>query len=543
MIVAMRRDADANDDEAMKQWKAICLSTTMTFKIYENGEAFHFAHLQLRNDPGIQFETVRATALNMVLDVNTFQNRHVGGKLTAKRLAECYKRLTTAERSEKITESFCDMALTVYNRLVLKSPQTFELLLSLDEDEGVNNPLDSVSKLQAVVIKTGSKEGLEWFMPIFVDFFKVGLITPDDCSLRSLEGVSKTAVKKGLIDVMMAKRDIRDYLFQWGHEQHIDSAILNNVKECAASINVFRRRCGYLGGARNKQHTPDQSWKSGWPNSAHLLLNLYESIVFGREYDESILENLKAKKVKPAEMLKEEPFEELLQEVATALEAERSSASAGPAEADAPQQPDPTEDGDGDQDDTDPIALAAKAHGIEAEAVLREVPLGDSETHRLNRYIRQAEQYVSANVCLVHELMSDEEIITLLKGSGAGSALGSSEKKTHVLVWYDQQEGGESSAQPHLRIPPLRSKGQHLQRFIRLAMERTDTPDEIRDQDVFIVNDAGRSGNKTAIVNSFQNKAGEVLIYCVVSRVPIWPWQRTRVRGHWSRSRMVSNPM
>eukprot|EP00969_Alexandrium_andersonii_P283497 12533277-Alexandrium_andersonii.AAC.1 len=43
------------------------------------------------------------------------------------------------------------MAMTIYNRLTIKSPTIFTILMGLDETEGISNPLDSVSKLQLLV--------------------------------------------------------------------------------------------------------------------------------------------------------------------------------------------------------------------------------------------------------------------------------------------------------------------------------------------------------------------------------------------------------
>ena len=74
---------------------------------------------------------------------------------------------------------------------------------------------------------------------------------------------------------------------------------------------------------------------------------------------------------------------------------------------------------------------------------------------------------------------------------------------------YDQQEAGEASAQPHLRTPPLRQKGDHLQKFITLCLRRTSTPDDIDDSDVYVISDAGKQGNTNLLLNSLQDRAGK----------------------------------
>ncbi len=52
MLIAIRRDVDVGDEATLDRWRRICLSTTMIFQVLENNDAFHFAHVQLRENPG-----------------------------------------------------------------------------------------------------------------------------------------------------------------------------------------------------------------------------------------------------------------------------------------------------------------------------------------------------------------------------------------------------------------------------------------------------------------------------------------------------------
>jgi hypothetical protein len=102
-------------------------------------------------------------------------------------------------------------------------------------------------------------------------------------------------------------------------------------------------------------------------------------------------------------------------------------------------------------------------------------------------------------------------LLEALKGCPAGAARGSKDARSHVLVFYDQQYAGEASSQPHLRTPPLREKGKHLERFIKLSLMRTTTPGDLDDSDIYVVSDAGRSGNKTVLLNAFVDTSGKVI--------------------------------
>ncbi len=70
-----------------------------------------------REHGGIDFDLVRHTALNRILDVaqyhtRTFNERSI--RLTPKALSQAYNsKVETAESQEKITENFCEQALMV----------------------------------------------------------------------------------------------------------------------------------------------------------------------------------------------------------------------------------------------------------------------------------------------------------------------------------------------------------------------------------------------------------------------------------------------
>ena len=108
---------------------------------------------------------------------------------------------------------------------------------------------------------------------------------------------------------------------------------------------------------------------------------------------------------------------------------------------------------------------------------------------------------------------ADETILNALKESAAGCKEANSAKKGHVIVFYDQQLGGETSAQPHLRTPPLRARGQHLARLVGIALKRRDC-EEIYPGDLYVLNDAGKAGNKSVLMSAFVKTDGSAMKRC-----------------------------
>lgn len=141
----------------------------------------------------------------------------------------------------------------------------------------------------------------------------------------------------------------------------------------------------------------------------------------------------------------------------------------------------------------------------ETMAAMRANPDDAADLARLERALSQAKGIVASYVKMVPETLSDDDLIKALKDSGAGSVKGDPDKRTHVLIMYFQQDAGESSAQPKLRVPPLRSRGAHLQRLVHLAMNRhgAEFDKELHPQDIYLISDAGKEGNKNLILGAF----------------------------------------
>ena len=203
------------------------------------------------------------------------------------------------------------------------------------------------------------------------------------------------------------------------------------------------------------------------------------------------------------------PFCELFEEITTSLNEEVCAENA----ADQAKEEAPVEYEQADLSEAD-VDVRAKNQGIDGDPALTELTdVTELNERKLAQFKTMARELVRSNVCLCDETMDDDDIIKALAESPAGTARGDAVRHTHVCIYYDQQDAGEATAQPHLRVPPLRNKGQHLQRFLNIVMSRVETQDDLDEGDMYAINDAGRHGNKTQILNAFTNKENQVNAY------------------------------
>lgn len=65
----------------LAKWGNILLSTPVVFRIIENSDDLYWAHLELRNKPGLEFNLVRHSALQRICDIQPYALRHLPGTL------------------------------------------------------------------------------------------------------------------------------------------------------------------------------------------------------------------------------------------------------------------------------------------------------------------------------------------------------------------------------------------------------------------------------------------------------------------------------
>ena len=140
--------------------------------------------------------------------------------------------------------------------------------------------------------------------------------------------------------------------------------------------------------------------------------------------------------------------------------------------------------------------------------------LPDDKKSSLEMFERKAKQKVADHVQLVTEQKSSVAQAKMIAGTYVGSPTASWEARDTVLYIYDQKLAGESQTAPHLRVPPLKSE--RLKKCIQSITGIKD-PDAnaLAEGDVFILMDAGVSGNAGSMMGAFANSDGKAITKAV----------------------------
>ena len=249
---AIAMDLKTGDEARLQQWRSTMLCCPCMFKVCQSDDEQHKMMLHQREDMAQNYQSMRLTAVQKMYDIIALKERkeRTTGKLGAEKLQMYYEEgVKFAQSSEKLTHEFIDNALTVFNRLMC-IPRCKELVFQM-EQLGLQNPLDSIYKLQKIVVKGGTPDRIEWAMEMIHDLHKSGGLKDDELALRKLEGKVKGCEGKGLIDELNYKRDILRYLMgDW-----LDSLSIPNDQKCTlrsvcSGVKNFREKCGYIYNAK-----------------------------------------------------------------------------------------------------------------------------------------------------------------------------------------------------------------------------------------------------------------------------------------------------
>jgi hypothetical protein len=112
------------------------------------------------------------------------------------------------------------------------------------------------------------------------------------------------------------------------------------------------------------------------------------------------------------------------------------------------------------------------------------------------------------------------ERVTLIVEPGSESGLAKSladvkavnfTPPTHssVLIIYDVKQAGESMSRPQYRMPPLRKA--HARKLLGAVLTVRGKKQNIMENDVYVLMDAGKHGNEDVLLSSFLNNEGKLM--------------------------------
>ena len=268
-FAAVAADITANKaPSTLKKWLDHLLSTPAAFHLVKGDMAWFME--QRREDMSTN-ATLARTTVQRIFDINN-RRMQIGAKATPHQVLALYDaHLTTSEQSEKIAITFVERAFTLWDR-ALSKPKIQEVVLA-QEALRQKSLFAHSTKLHLLVQKARTDDNIAFVFQLLHDQYLSGILVADMMGTQALEGKQSGSNGKGLVDVWVFKRTLRNYfLDEYMPNKQIPQEIKTTIREVCTDFKSFRAKVGY----RNSKVLPDLTWKAGWPTSAELMLGLIE---------------------------------------------------------------------------------------------------------------------------------------------------------------------------------------------------------------------------------------------------------------------------
>jgi hypothetical protein len=257
------------------------------------------------------------------------------------------------------------------------------------------------------------------------------MLKPEDLTTRSLDN-------KGLIPLYILKRDLA---------LHVLNFELDRVGVEPGHKAVFKEVVGTFAGYRTKlnphpwldpdgtqrHRVPDLRWQAGWPGSAKEMLRFTENLVFGDTHDLCLKNAIRGGTRTAADAMQTSSVKTCMDGIMELRNAEKLKSSGIP-----PVMPDTS-------------VSASPATTAAASTALDGLTSTNQEDEATIFAMRTFHSYVTLHV----ETDSLHDLKLALNSSPLGSTFGT-QNVTNVMVVFDVKQSAEPTAQPHIRIAPLR---------------------------------------------------------------------------------------
>ena len=267
-------EQDAISDAELAAWKNLFTDAEYELKVLKTGLDGWYHNQRIRQQINQWSASLTRTPLPMIAEVVNFKldlEQKDGTTLSAATVAKNYQEnVVQSSAAEAFTDSFVDNALTVHKRM-LSDSEIRDVVWSMECKWGHSAPLNSVYKLQALLVRARQKPLILWCCRAIDDASERGALKKDEMSVRMISGAGGR--NTSIIDVLSTKFDVKVYLLVTFMDQR------SFLSETKASLRLtYESHASYakfvdpIDGS-----TADLSFQRVWEASARKLSELIEN--------------------------------------------------------------------------------------------------------------------------------------------------------------------------------------------------------------------------------------------------------------------------
>ena len=291
-LAEVLQDQDT-DEDTLCEWKVALLGASWQFEYFENGYARPMdgalaRSINLRESMVSQGLAVMRDTIQRLMEVHNtkkaMEQKQGGAKVAMEKLCEFYKhRVSINPRSEQVSTTFIESYSVIWGNL-LKHKELLALTMAMSEHFGPLSPLNSTTKIRALITKCEKKYNyMKFALEAILDLTVSGTLDPGEVNERSMK--DGYGSNRGFIDVLCLKCDLRHFLLQVDLPNRVKSAEWQvTIREALTTFKGYRSKLCPLKG----EGELDRTWMAGFPPSVKALINLYEEIIYSDNHDRTL---------------------------------------------------------------------------------------------------------------------------------------------------------------------------------------------------------------------------------------------------------------
>lgn len=275
-----------------------------------------------------------------------------------------------------------------------------------------------------------------WVFQQVWDRLESGVLKPEEVTARALDN-------RGLVSLFSLKRDLMQHVVNFELDRiGMDPGAKAVLKDVMSSFSAYRTRLNphqpRLDPAGGPHRTPDLSWLAGWAGSAKEMLRFTEHLVFGDAHDLCLRNALRGGKRSPADAMQTPSVKARMDEIMDLRNAEKIKDSATLA--------------------TDAVGgkPAADSSGLTLEVASPPSAIASNDRTDDESTVF-AKRTFHSYITLYVETESQHDLKLALNSSPLGGTFGI-QNSSNVLIIFDVKQSAEPTAQPHIRIAPLKEQ-------------------------------------------------------------------------------------
>ncbi|CAK8988121.1 unnamed protein product [Durusdinium trenchii] len=421
---------EGHGDAKLQQWKQVLLSVSMRVELVDSYEAMFWKGINLRQRYISTYDSLTRSTIQSVLELVKFRDELLPAG-SRKEIADHWQMKVADLGSalvDKMDLAFVDTALKVHDRM-LCYPAVSKAIMEMDMAFGKASCLNYLRVLELICMKGKEAEQL-WMIQSIRDYiFVLKEYTNKDLSTRALQGSPNN---RGLLDVFLAKRKMVLWLLEHLQSKNCPCDWIDTLRSLITHA-AFREKVGSGSGSRNADQ-PDKSWLGTEHEVVRLAVDIMKKAIFSAQHDHTLKNILKGSSA-PPDIFAKEPYNEMLKGVDDALDAVNHKLKR-----------------------KDEEVQEAKVHDDDLVAFLPEgvEQCPEDLEQAFQAEIEEAAELVDRFVKWIPECESKAELTQAL----ADTAVAKKQPEgTTALIVLDTKTCGESSSQPHLRLPQFRAPG------------------------------------------------------------------------------------